>query len=73
MAGEGQLLAKLVVDAAVVKEIEDAESAAEYSLSVSQQIVGKANTGTKCVIVRSDDAARDAVLSGKHHRSRVTR
>ena len=69
MAGKRQLLAKLVVDAAVVKEVEQPVSAAENCLSVSEQIVGKAKTWTKSMIVCIDDAARNAVLPGKHHRS----
>src|ERR1035437_37100 len=67
-AAKGRLLAELVVDAAIIGVIEDAVAAADHSLAISGQIIGKAYARTEVVIDLVDNARGDSVLPGNHDR-----
>ena len=62
-ASEGSLLSGLIVDAAVVHEVEHSVSAADHGFPVSKQIIGEADARAEVVVVLADDAARDTVLT----------
>ena len=65
------LFAELVVDTAIVQEVKDPVSAADYGLSIAKQVIGSADARTKCVVVLINDAARNAVLSCFENRTVV--